>query len=716
MKIRFLLSTLLVVLYTFLSAQKVDYNVQPFKAKKLGTISPSTIAPGFNATITNLEAPNPDGKSLKAHIMELKKQASQRFPRTKAKYTHQGKSSAENLIVRENFELKRYIESLDSLVILGGGNPLDNTMAISDDGMLVAAVNSRIFMSNVNQELNDVYKNSLVISFEDFASSLNRTDVFDPKVLYDPEEDRFILAFLSGRTPAYTGIVVGFSQTNDPMGDWNVYLLEGNPLNDNTWTDFPAMTITEDELFITGNLIINGVSWQEGFNGTIVWQVDKFSGYNNDATLTTQLWSDLKHDGSFVRNFFPVNGSLGTQPSNVYFISNRNFALYSDSIYLIEITDNMSNSPSIDISLLHTDVNYGFPPNGRQEDDDPNDDTDGLQTNDARALGGFIHNDRIQFVGNTMNPTTGLSAVYHGTIENVSINPVVTGNIIGHSTRDFGYPNITFTGQEEDDIQCIISFNHTSPTDYAGVSAVYYADDGTYSDIITLVEGRSYVDKIFGGYERWGDYFGLQTMYSKPGHVWLSGFYGETGERSNTWVSHLVSPDTIFIDPPDDCDDFEVVSRVIELSNLNDCLGEIDVNISGGTPPYITRWNGMQGDTIKDINLCEDNVFLVVTDSNNCRYENVFTYNLVQPNNSVYPNPVSSLEEINLYFELSEPAQVDVEVYGIDGKLIKQMLSEQAREGKNQLSFSIGPLDAGMYVLVVRSGDNEIINQRIVKE
>ena len=46
-----------------------------------------------------------------------------------------------------------------------------------------------------------------------------------------------------------------FSTSNNPIDDWNVYLLPGDPLLTDHWTDYPAIALSEDEFFVTGNLL-----------------------------------------------------------------------------------------------------------------------------------------------------------------------------------------------------------------------------------------------------------------------------------------------------------------------------------------------------------------------------------------------------------------------------------------------------------------------------
>ena len=56
---------------------------------------------------------------------------------------------------------------------------------------------------------------------------------------------------------------------------------------------------------------------------------------------------------------------------------------------------------------------------------------------------------------------------------------------VGDDTLDLGYPNISYTGHWDGDDQSIVTCDHTAPTVYAGMSAVYYNYD-------TLFRSRGY--------------------------------------------------------------------------------------------------------------------------------------------------------------------------------------------------------------------------------
>ncbi|MCT4624728.1 MAG: T9SS type A sorting domain-containing protein, partial [Schleiferiaceae bacterium] len=273
-------------------------------------------------------------------------------------------------------------------------------------------------------------------------------------------------------------------------------------------------------------------------------------GYNNAAQLSTTLYSQIKHEGKYTRNIHPIRGAHGIAETQ-YFMSNRNFDITNDTVFVMEMVGEQGDPNSqLIVNYGITDVAYGMPPNGQQEDTDLDDPTSGLQTNDARVLGGFLLDGKIQFVANTINPETGRAAFYHGFIENPESNkPTITGNIIGSDTLDYGYPNIAFSGKEDCEQQAIIGFDFSSINDHPGVGAIYFNNAGEYSDLQILVKGETYVDRLgppsyVPGWERWGDYFGIQRKFNQPGAVYCNGYYGRGANTNSIWTSEVFSPDT----------------------------------------------------------------------------------------------------------------------------------------------------------------------------
>lgn len=418
--------------------------------------------------------------------------------------------------------------------------PNDNDVAISVDGAIVSVINSNLHVYNTEGTLlSDVSLGEIADTLGSAQSS------FDPRLRYDPNNDRFVLVFLDGFEPDSSFVIVAFSQTSDPAGAWNVYELPGNPKDNNTWTDYPMFALTEDELFLTINLLIPDEPWQTGFSETIIWQMSLENGYNGDP-LDAVFWDGVDYGGAPLRNLNPVQGGEGPAGPDMYFLSNRNFSESNDSIFIVRVTGTFDDpGTTLEIGMAKADIPYGVPPFARQENDHT------FDTNDGRILGSFIQNNSIQFVSNTLDPATGFCGVYHGIISDLEGEPVVTADIIGDDTLDLGYPDISYTGRYDDDIQCIITCDHTAPEVYAGMSAFFY-NYGGYSERVGLITGDTWVNMLSGTYERWGDYTGSQPMYGSPGVVWVSGNFGKRidigpfyDRKNATWIASLRSNDSL---------------------------------------------------------------------------------------------------------------------------------------------------------------------------
>ena len=122
--------------------------------------------------------------------------------------------------------------------------------------------------------------------------------------------------------------------------------------------------VYKEELFITGNLLLSGVSWQLGFNQSLIWQIDKQSGYNGLDSLNYAVWSDIKDDSIMIRNIHPVRGARGLQSKEQYFLSNKNFSIESDTLYFMKISNTLnSDSAEFTIERLSLSEHYFLSPN-----------------------------------------------------------------------------------------------------------------------------------------------------------------------------------------------------------------------------------------------------------------------------------------------------------------------------------------------------------------
>ncbi len=464
------------------------------------------------------EAPYPDGDDAsRAFLRQLKLEAQVKTPLNPNVSPEQHRGSVPVPEILASFSGNNIIT----------GTPLDNHLAVNSTEQIVSTINTHMLVTNNVGFFQGSYK--LDVFFQSLGG-VNR--YFDPRVIYDPEQDRFILVEFQGSACSESRILIAFSKTNNPKGAWNFYALDGCLNDDGTFADFPMISITDKELFLTYNAVNADSSWQTGFAGTQIHQINKMSGYNGE-TLSRKVWTDIKFNGKLLRNICPVRNADETLPQDMYFLSDRNFALSNDSVFLLHLTG-YQDDPNARIDMEYRKLNqpYGVAPYGVQP-------KDSLDTNDARILDAFAYDGHIQWVSNTMDFNTGRSGVYHGMLMIDDPTLSATGHIIGHPTDYIGYPGIAWTGSKPGEQDAIIVASHSSKTRFPGGSAFYSDGLGGYSDFVTIIEGTRSIDMLTGPVERWGDYAGIQRLYHQPGSVWISCSYGRQGNVNEAWIAKL---------------------------------------------------------------------------------------------------------------------------------------------------------------------------------
>lgn len=412
--------------------------------------------------------------------------------------------------------------------------PNDNDIAVSNNGTTISVVNSNLAVYNDTGKL---IKNKALSTI--FSSVGNFSWISDPRVLYDPNADRFILVCFYGSLSTESTILVAFTQNNDPTGNWNCYTLNGASFNDSTWSDYPILAITGEDLFITFNQVKDNVSWTIGFRQSVIWQITKQDGYDGNP-LKYNLWSNIQHGGTNLRNICPAKYQTTYMPNRMFFLTLRNVASSNDSIFLTEITDSRaSGHAQLKTRVLRSPVPYGFPPNVRQKKGSGSQQY--LMTNDARVLAAVCENDYIHFGSNTLNPEFMNASVMLGTIKYAGTsNPQVQTTILNSANSEYGYPSMAYMG---DDHKMIYTFSHCYIDSFAGTSMVYQNESGQFSDIIAVRNGTTVVDVIADSNERWGDYSNIQMMYNNPKKAYLSGSYSG-GTRAYTCIGIVTNADS----------------------------------------------------------------------------------------------------------------------------------------------------------------------------
>lgn len=519
---KYILSIILFSLsLTIVSQTKTNGSAPLAKEINLSDTSIKDFAPALNSLESHpIPASEYGDKKERLHEQRLKNQAAK-------KKSSNGEKAEKPLLIR------------DTISTTASGTPSDNDIAVSKDGTVIIAVNSLIQIYNSNGSIHSTK------SLQSLASSLgNFTYNSDPRLIYDQNADRFIIVWFTGSTSTTNKIIVGFTTTNDPRGNWKLYTLNGNSFNDSTWSDYPIIALSENDLFITFNHVKDNIHWSMGFKQSVIWQIDKNKGYNGDSLKYT-LWSDIKFQGRNLRNICPAKHQEDVLHTNMYFLSVRNVDARNDTIFLLEITDSyISGQAQLKQRVMKSPVKYGFPPNAHQSK--YNNVIQQLMTNDARVLAAIYENDYIHFGLNSIDSQEIKANVMLGTIKKVSsTTPIVETKLLDEPGLEFGYPSMAYIGLKPDDHRVIYSFSHCVTDSFPGTSAIYKNAKGEFSDLMILKRGTGIVNPILtDSIERWGDYSNTQRLYQTGNQAYLANSYG-ANNRMRTYIAKLETNDTV---------------------------------------------------------------------------------------------------------------------------------------------------------------------------
>ncbi len=155
----------------------------------------------------------------------------------------------------------------------------DNNTAIPPDTH--GAVGPNHLMVTLNSQIRIQTRTGVTlstVSLPSFWQSVGVSDVFDPKVLYDPYAGRWMFTACAERRSARSSILLAVSQSSDPTGLWFLYRIDGDR-NNLDWVDYPSLGFNKDWIVVTANMfpIVNfgGI----GYSGANIWVFNKTNLY-----------------------------------------------------------------------------------------------------------------------------------------------------------------------------------------------------------------------------------------------------------------------------------------------------------------------------------------------------------------------------------------------------------------------------------------------------
>ena len=412
-----------------------------------------------------------------------------------------------------------------------GYTPPDNSVAVSNDGIVVSAMNCHYRVFDRNGKLLTGGYSSFYDAFKaKFPTVPNK--YFDPRVIYDSDKDRFIMVILNGSTHETSRIMVMFSKTNNPIDGWHLYSVSGDVMNTELWTDYPAIAVSDKELFITGNLFDDWQTYEQSF----IIQMKKDEGYNGQ-TLDYQVWTNLNtNEGNRAFSIVPMgHGIQGNYGSGMYLVSNDRISGNALSLFYISNHMDASNEQLVRYTIS-SPFTIMYPNHSGQ-----NSSNDALNAGDARGKSGFYLNGIVHYVLTTRN-SQGYGSIAYFRI-NTSTKKAEY-RLLGQSMLNYGYPSIISLATKSDDKSVLIGFLRSGESIYPGMRVVHCNDAFEFSTSVVVKDGITAVNELISeSVERWGDYTGFARKYNSVTGVFV-GCYG-SGGRWRTHVAEVGLPSQV---------------------------------------------------------------------------------------------------------------------------------------------------------------------------
>jgi len=415
------------------------------------------------------------------------------------------------------------------------------------------------------------------VSGDTFWSSTGATGVFDPRVQYDPYQNRWLISAVSNAQTADSSVLVGVSDTSDPQGTYTLFrFVTGCAAGaagcnaGGEWTDFPMLGFNKNWI---------AVGWNQFTNDTNAFVVGKMLVLDYPTARA----------GSAVGTIFNYSGSANFCMHPATTFSSTEETLYvpahqqsSGALYRLHKITGTAGAPTFTVdTTARVRTGGGWTqPGGNNL---PQQCVPGVgvptQTCPATPRGleaadSFIRSNVVFRNGKIWYPqsialpagSANGSATIRYAAQWTALNPdgsFSEGGRVEDPTatltnggKHYAYPSIGVNRYGD----VMLGFSEFESDDYvdAGYAFRYSTDaSGTMRDPVIYKEGEDYYEKTFGGTRnRWGDYSHTVVDPSNDRDMWTIQEYaalrtgttgqGTTDSKWGTWWAKVEVPLIVF--------------------------------------------------------------------------------------------------------------------------------------------------------------------------
>lgn len=378
-----------------------------------------------------------------------------------------------------------------------------------------------------------------------FAQLAPTTFTFDPKVVFDQYEGRFVVITLETEddgadgNPETSRILVAVSDDADPFGTWYMFAINSKTLigGFDHWADYPGFAIDEEAVYITCNMF--RFDADGGSNGGVrLWVIDKGAGSNgfyDGVAVLVSIYDPYAGGGEFTTTQ-PAHvfggGPSGVGTFLVSYSGLTDIGTGDDYVQIVRV-DSPLTSPTFSqqyVYIGNIEDFSGFP-NAPQSGSAVD-----VDTNDRRALHAVWVDSSLWMVATIVpkagDADAGETTAYWWELDTTTLGTITAADQGGVGGEDIAtgtftsFPSIAVNGSG----QVVIGYSASAASIFPGsyyTTRVPADAAGTTSGSGTLTAGTAYYVRTFGGTNRWGDYSGA-SIDPTNGCMWVFNKYAMT--------------------------------------------------------------------------------------------------------------------------------------------------------------------------------------------
>ncbi len=406
---------------------------------------------------------------------------------------------------------------------------MDNGNSIPPDVNAAAGPMHLMQTLNTDVRISDKLGNELfTTSLDAWWADLPGGSTFDPKIVFDPYQNRWIMITPSGSTATTSKMYIGVSTTENPLDDWNFYWIETDP-ESILWFDYPNLGFNKKWISI-GGIMRNSAFEAVEF---VVFTFDKLSAYAGEEEVSLSRFTTT------IGSAIVPASTYDSLSEDLYLISTGNGNYLGEGFVNLFKLSGVTDDPSFELkgSLAVPEPwenwsyeNHGdfLPQLGSSEK---------LNSVDARMHTMIFRNNKLWAVHHIYLPANDpqYAAIQWWNLDTTGVI-LQRGRIEDpDQITSFAFPSIAVNANED----VIIGHGVFSENHYAGAAYSYkdhLDDEGSMRDYYIYKEGLAPYHKTFGGdRNRWGDYSAVFVDPVDDIDFWAVHEFADLPNGSDKW-------------------------------------------------------------------------------------------------------------------------------------------------------------------------------------